>query len=47
MALEMAYALGNHRSTLFVSGLLLRAMVLVFVITAEGLRHRDAHAGTK
>ena len=47
IALEMAYALGNHRSTLFVSGLFLMVMVVVFVIMAEGLRHREAHAGTR
>jgi len=47
IALEMAYALGNHRSTLFVSGLFLMVMVVVFVIMAEGLRHREAHADTR
>jgi phosphate transport system permease protein len=47
IALEMAYALGNHRSTLFVSGLLLMAIVVVFVVTAEGLRHRETYAATK
>jgi phosphate transport system permease protein len=47
IALEMAYALGNHRSTLFVSGLLLMAMVVVFVMMAEGLRHRETYAATK
>jgi len=47
IALEMAYALGNHRSTLFVSGVLLMAMVVVFVVMAEGLRHREANARTK
>jgi phosphate transport system permease protein len=47
IALEMAYALGNHRSTLFVSGLLLMAMVVVFVMMAEGLRHREIYAATK
>ena len=47
IALEMAYALGNHRSTLFVSGLLLMGMVVVFVVIAEGLRHREPYAATK
>ena len=47
IALEMAYALGNHRSTLFVSGLLLMGMVIVFVMMAEGLRHREIYAATK
>jgi phosphate transport system permease protein len=31
----MAYALGDHRSALFVSGLLLMAIVLVLVAAAE------------
>lgn len=35
IALEMAYALGDHRSALFVSGLLLMAIVLVLVAAAE------------
>ncbi len=47
IALEMAYALGNHRSTLFVSGLLLMAMVVLFVMMAESLRHRNLDAATK
>ena len=47
IALEMAYALGNHRSTLFVSGLFLMVMVVVFVVIAEGLRHREPYAATK
>lgn len=37
IALEMAYALGDHRSALFVSGLLLMAMVVALVLTAERL----------
>ncbi len=44
IALEMAYALGNHRSTLFVSGLMLMAMVVIFVIMAERLRYRETYA---
>ena len=47
IALEVAYALGTHRSTLFVSGLLLMAMIVVFVVMAEGFRHREANAHTK
>ena len=47
IALEMAYALGNHRSTLFVSGLLLMAMAIAFVILAESLRHREIYATPK
>jgi phosphate transport system permease protein len=35
IALEMAYALGDHRSALFVSGLILTAMVVVLVVAAE------------
>ncbi len=44
IALEMAYALGNHRSTLFVSGLMLMAMVVIFVLIAEQLRYRETYA---
>ncbi|MEC4673742.1 MAG: phosphate ABC transporter permease subunit PstC [Nitrospirota bacterium] len=35
IALEMAYAMDDHRSTLFVSGLILMGMVLVLVNLAE------------
>jgi phosphate transport system permease protein len=35
IALEMAYALGNHRSALFVSGLVLTAMIVALAFTAE------------
>jgi phosphate transport system permease protein len=35
IALEMAYAMGNHRSALFVSGLVLMAMVTVLVALAH------------
>ena len=44
IALEMAYALGNHRATLFVSGLMLMAMVVIFVFMAERLRYRETYA---
>ncbi len=44
IALEMAYALGNHRSTLFVSGLMLMAIVCLFLLIAERLRDRDTYA---
>jgi len=37
IALEMAYALGDHRGALFVSGLMLMAMVLVLVALADRL----------
>jgi phosphate transport system permease protein len=35
IALEMAYALGNHRAALFVSGLLLMAITVALVAAAE------------
>jgi phosphate transport system permease protein len=35
IALEMAYATGNHRSALFVSGLVLMALILALVVAAE------------
>ena len=35
IALEMAYATGNHRSALFVSGLLLMAIIVALVAAAE------------
>ena len=35
IALEMAYALGDHRAALFVSGLVLMAMIIALVIAAE------------
>jgi phosphate transport system permease protein len=47
IALEMAYALGNHRAALFASGLLLMGLVVLFVSMAEGLRHRKIYAATK
>jgi len=34
IALEMAYAVGDHRAALFVSGLLLTGLVLVLAISA-------------
>ncbi len=47
IALEMAYALGNHRSALFVSGLFLLGLVVIFVALAEGLRHHNTNVATK
>jgi phosphate transport system permease protein len=47
IALEMAYALGDHRSALFVSGLLLLGIVVVFVVMAESLRYRERNAATR
>lgn len=43
IALEMAYALGDHRNALFISGLLLMIMVTTLVILAElaGRRRYD------
>ena len=35
IALEMAYALGDHRAALFVSGLVLMAMIVTLVLAAE------------
>lgn len=43
IALEMAYALGDHRSALFVSGLLLLALVGLLVAAAEGVSGGKAH----
>lgn len=40
IALEMAYALGDHRSALFVSGLLLLAMIVALAAAAEIIAHR-------
>jgi phosphate transport system permease protein len=44
VALEMAYALGLHRSALFVSGLILAVVVTGVVLIAEVAARRDAHA---
>ncbi len=35
IALEMAYAMGNHRAALFVSGLVLMVMIVALVVAAE------------
>ena len=35
IALEMAYALGDHRAALFVSGLVLMAMIVALAVSAE------------
>ncbi len=35
IALEMAYALGDHRAALFVSGLVLMAMIVALIASAE------------
>lgn len=43
VALEMAYALGDHRSALFVTGLALVGLVVIVMVSA-GLAGRSAHA---
>lgn len=44
IALEMAYALGDHRSALFVSGLVLLAMIVMLAAAAEHMQRRgEAH----
>jgi len=35
IALEMAYALGDHRAALFVSGLVLMVMIVALAVSAE------------
>lgn len=47
IALEMAYAMGDHRSALFVCGLLLILVVGAFVLTAETAASRRAADGSK
>jgi phosphate transport system permease protein len=39
IALEMAYALGDHRAALFVSGLVLMGMIAVLVAAADWISH--------
>ena len=41
IALEMAYAMDNHRSALFLSGLLLMIVVLIIVVLAEKFSPRE------
>ena len=43
IALEMAYAMGDHRAALFVSGLALMLMVLVLVSLAEFFKRKSAY----
>jgi len=45
IALEMAYALGDHRSALFVSGLALMMMIVLLAIGAEWFGRENIHAG--
>lgn len=44
IALEMAYALGNHRSALFVSGLMLMGFSALLVGAADWINRRGEHA---
>ncbi|AFY57703.1 phosphate ABC transporter membrane protein 1, PhoT family [Rivularia sp. PCC 7116] len=43
IALEMAYATGNHRSALFVSGLLLMITIVLLVAVAEAISRKDIY----
>ncbi|UKO98643.1 phosphate ABC transporter permease subunit PstC [Nostoc sp. UHCC 0870] len=43
IALEMAYATGNHRSALFVSGLLLMGAIAILVVVAEGVSRKNIY----
>lgn len=43
IALEMAYALDEHRSALFVTGLLLLCLVIALMATAQGFRARRTY----
>ena len=44
IALEMGYAVGNHRSALFVSGLLLMLMVIALTTAAEMISREQVYA---
>lgn len=44
IALEMAYAADDHRSALFVSGLVLAAVVTILVLSAPRMERSAAHA---
>ncbi len=43
IALEMSFALGDHRSALFVSGLLLMLLIIALAVAAEILGRERAH----
>ena len=43
IALEMAYASGDHRAALFASGVLLTALVLALALTAGRVQSRSHH----
>jgi phosphate transport system permease protein len=44
IALEMAYAMGEHRSALFVSGLFLLAVIALLVVAADTMTRQANHA---
>jgi len=44
IALEMAYALGDHRSALFVSGLMLMAIIVFLIIAVEWISRGKFYA---
>ena len=44
IALEMAYAMGGHRSALFLSGLLLLGLIVLLVAAADIVGRRRIHA---
>jgi phosphate transport system permease protein len=44
IALEMAYAMGSHRSALFVSGLILLGMIMLLVAAAEWISRGRIYA---
>ncbi len=44
IALEMAYAVGTHRSSLFVSGLFLLLIIIILVLFAEAASKRGRYA---
>ena len=45
IALEMAYALGDHRAALFVSGLVLMAMIVALTLSAEWISRGRIYGG--
>jgi len=43
IALEMSYAMGDHRAALFVTGLALMLMVILLVSSAEMFKRQSAY----
>jgi phosphate transport system permease protein len=43
IALEMAYALGDHRSALFVTGLALMVLIVVLIAVADAMDTEHIH----